>query len=120
MATSRVRLFCEIAYEGKERFGLAPEQSAGDETFDRHHGAEGLRRGRNRTNDRAARQLSADEGAWLRHDQIIEKKLSHRLLSKVREGQSIGGVSQGRRVARPVLPGLKVHGLARADTQQDS
>src|SRR5207237_2458675 len=32
----------------------------------------------------------------------------------------IGGVGQSRRIARHVMPGLKVHGLGWADTEQDA
>src|SRR5258705_12990818 len=59
----RIRLPCESQYEVKERLRLAGEQSARDETLNRHHRAEDSRRGRNRANDRTSRQLRADEGA---------------------------------------------------------
>ena len=36
------------------------------------------------------------------------------------QGQSVRGISQGRRIARLVRPGLKVHGLGGTNADQDS
>src|SRR6266567_9015508 len=95
MAPSRLCSHCKPEYEVKECLRLAVEQPTRDETLDRHDAAEDSGRGRNRADDGTSRELSAKEGARLRHDQIIEKKLPDRGLGKVRKSEPIGGVGQG-------------------------
>src|SRR5438445_6346612 len=77
--------------------------------------------GLGRANDRNGWELAAEEDGWLRHDQVgLEVLRVKRWGIKVGKRQPIGGIGQRRRIARLVLPGLKVHGLGGADAEQDA
>src|SRR2546426_1039084 len=76
-------------------------------------------------NDRTYWELSAEEWAWLRHDQVGLKVLAaKRRRIQVWKGHGYTGHgihgSQGRRIARLVVPGLKMSCLRRADAEHDS
>src|ERR1700720_345606 len=111
----------------KEFFGLAREQPVGREGFYSRHRTACLYRGR--PNDRNRREFSAEERAWLGHDQIGLEVLQaerrwgwERRHIEVRKRETAIGQRSQRirnRVARLVVPGLEVGGLGRADTEQD-
>src|ERR1700720_299029 len=108
----------------KEFFGLADEQSVGREGFYSRHRTACLYRGR--PNDRNRREFSAEERAWLGHDQIGLEVLEaergwcwKRRHIEVRKHKSAIGQRRRsiNRVARLVMPGLEVHGLGRTDAE---
>src|SRR5580692_10695499 len=111
----------------KEFFGLADEQPVGREGFYSRHRTACLYRGR--PNDRNRRKFSAEERAWLGHNQIgLEvlqaewgRRYKGRHIEVRKHKTAIGQRSQRirNRVARLVVPGLEVGGLGRADTEQD-
>jgi hypothetical protein len=68
LSRSRICFACQPAYQVKERIGLADEQPVGREGFYSRHRTERLYRGP--PNDRNRREFSAEERAWLGHDQI--------------------------------------------------
>ena len=109
---------CQLAEEGKERLRLADEQPVGRQSLERPHcSAHGL----GRPNDRNDRELAAEEDGGLGHDQVGLEVLPAKGSSiEVGKHQPIGGIGQSRRVARLVMPGLKMGGLGGADTEQDA
>jgi hypothetical protein len=105
---------CQFGEHFEELLRLAAEQPHGGQKLPR---ARGLGRANNRTD----RELSVQEYGGLRHDQVSIEVLGIKgRRVQVWKYQSIRGVGQRRRIARLVLPGLKVHRLRRADTQQDA
>src|SRR5215469_15563848 len=64
-STGFIRVFCEIIQESKELLGLADKESHIRQEFDHTLGNVFCF---GRANNRAWRQISTDEGPWLRHD----------------------------------------------------
>ena len=114
---SRICFACQLSYQVKEPVGLADEQPVGREGFYSRHRAACLYRGR--PNDRNRREFSAEERAWLGHDQIglevlqAEGRYKGRHIEVRKHKTAIGQRSQRirNRVARLVVPGLEVGGL---------
>ena len=127
LSRSRICFACQLSYQVKEPVGLADEQPVGREGFYRRHRTACVYRGR--PNDRNRREFSAEERAWLGHDQIGLEVLQaerrwgwERRHIEVRKRETAIGQRSQRirnRVARLVVPGLEVGGLGRADTEQD-
>src|SRR5713101_2244257 len=121
-ASSGVRVLCKIPQEFKERWRLADEKAVGRQCVER---ADCSPLCLGRANDRTYRELSAEEWAWLRHDQVGLKVLAaKRRRIQVWKGHGYTGHgihgSQGRRIARLVVPGLKMSCLGRANAEHDS
>ena len=113
-----VRILCQIPHEFKEHWRLADKEAHGGQELERAHGSS-LCFGR--ANHRAYRQASAEERAWLRHDQIgLEILPAKRGGIEIRKYQSVCRVGQRWRIARLILPGLKMSRLGWSDTEQDS
>ena len=114
----RIRVCCQIAQHFKKRRRLADEKPVRGKRLDCSHCSPfcfGW------TNDRTHRELSAEERAWLRHDQIgLEILPAERRRVKVRKRQSrvlrVGQGSDRRRHCCPrfVMPNLEV-GLSQLD-----
>src|SRR6266702_4945591 len=113
-------MYVSIAPTGQEVLRLADEQPVG---------RPGLDRGPctptppwlGWANDRDGRELAAEEDGGLGHDQVgLEVLPAKGRGIEVRKHQPIGGVGQSRRIARLVMPGLKMGCLGGADTQQDA
>jgi hypothetical protein len=103
----------------KEFTGLAGEQPVIREALDSRHRAENAWRDRDRANDRNDREFPVKERAWLGHDQIgLEVLPAGRYIE--REIAKCHIIRWRKRVARLVVPGLEMHGLGRADAEQDS
>src|SRR5258707_4905338 len=119
-APSRVCLLCQLLEDSKELRRLADEQPVGRPGLDRGH-CTPTPRYLGRANDRNRRQRSAEEDGGLGHDQVgLEVLAPKRCGIEVRKYQPIGGVSQSRRIARLVMPRLKMRCLDWADTEQDA
>src|SRR5258708_3489936 len=119
---SRICLLGKLVQQRKERWRLTPEKPHVGQELDHAHGNP-VRVGR--TNDRTYREISANEWAWLRHDQVGLKVLTtKRWRVQVWKGYGYAGhwVHCGQRtsIARLVRPALKVHCLSGSDTDQDS
>ncbi len=72
-------------------------------------------------NDRNGRELAAEEDGGLGHDQVgLEVLPAKGSGIEVRKHQPIGRVGQSRRIARLVMPRLKMGCLGGADTEQDA
>ncbi len=112
----RICCLCQLLEDVKELLRLADEQPIVRQGLERAHSGP-LCLGR--TNDRDGRERAAEEDGGLGHDQVALDGLRGRS-NEVRKHQPIGGVGYSRRVACLVVPGLKVHGLAWADTEQDA
>ena len=117
-ALGRIGLRCQLAEEAKERLRLADEQPIGRQGLERAHcRAHGL----GRPNDRNDRELAAQEDGGLGHDQVgLEVLPAKGSGIEVGKHQPIGGIGQWRRIARLVMPGLKMGGLGGANTEQDA
>jgi hypothetical protein len=85
-------------------------------------------------NDGDRPEAGIEEMRWLRHDEVGLERIaveglgiclalglrqSGERYSCARAAGAVVGVRNGKRVAGFVLPGLEVHGLARADAEQD-
>ncbi len=74
------------------------------------------------SNDRNNGKASIQERTWFWHDQgLVEELVLHLQIRKCHRhtGHRIDG-SQRRRITRHIRPGLEVHGLGRADADQDT
>ena len=115
--------FRQLAHLREEFCGLAEEQSASLEACDRLLRTEDFCRDRDRANDRNFRKIPAEERAGLGHDQIGLEVLpaKRRCIEVWKREAAKGQRSQWsrNRVACLVRPSLEVHGLGRADAQQD-
>src|SRR6516165_511083 len=115
LRSSIIRLVCQREQCIEERLRLALEKSARSQESSSPRCSPVCF---GRANDRTDRELSVQEYGGLRHDQVGVEVLGIKgRLVQVWKHQSIRGVGQRRRIARLVLPGLKVHRLRRADTQ---
>src|SRR5712692_8257113 len=117
-----IGFLCQILHQIKERFRLDDEKTHRRQEFQRAHGSP-FRLGR--ANDRTYRKASAEERAWLRHDQIglevLRAKRSREWRRiEIRKHQSIRGVGERRRITRLIVPGLEMGCLRRANAEQDS
>src|SRR5258708_22035580 len=122
LSASFVGVLCKVVHESEECRRLADEQSHVRQELDY---ALGDVLCFVPPNDGTSRQLSTDERARLRHDQVGLKILAaKRRRIQVRKGDRHTGHwihgSPRRRVARFVRPGLKVHGLGGTNADQDS
>src|SRR5262249_41344284 len=117
-ATRCVRGGSEILKLLKEGGRLAHEETTRREKVHRAH---------RRTDrlgwpdDRTHRKCPAQEWAGLGHDQVGLKILSakRRLIQIWKYQTAVLRVSQRRRIARLVVPGLEMSGFGGADTEQD-
>jgi len=88
-----VGLRCKVLQQFKERFWLSDEQPHGRQELHRAHGNPCCL---GRSNDRTYREVSAQEGAGLGHNEVrLEGLASKRSRIEVRKRQAIGGVGQG-------------------------
>src|SRR5260370_24226998 len=119
LATGVVRVFGQITQERKELLRLAHEESAGREELG---GPDCSPLCVGWANDRACRELPAEEYGGFRHDQVgLEVLSAERSGIEVRKYQRrIFGVGQSRCIASLVLPRLKVHGLSWAYAEHNS
>ncbi len=119
-APGRVCLLCQLLEDSKELRQLADEQPVGRPGLDRGH-CTPTTRYLGRANDRNRRQRLAEEDGGFGHDQVgLEVLPAKRSLVEVGKHQPVGGVGQRRRIARLVMPRLKVRCLDWADTEQDA
>ena len=122
-ANSGIGLHCQFGHEREKSLRLAVEQSHGRQELHHAHGDPIGLRG---TDDRAPRQVRANERARLRHDQVrLEQLSAEGCAIQVREGDRYAGdrifhVRQWRCVARLVLPCLEMHRFRRANADQDA
>ena len=109
---------CQISQRCKERGRLADEKPTGRQGIGSGHCCP-LCLGR--TNDRADREATAEKDGGLGHDQVgLEILPAKWRFIEVRKNQPIRGVRQRNRIARLVMPRLKVCGLGRADAEQNT
>ena len=73
-------------------------------------------RGRSRANDRAERQVSADEFAWPRHDEAGRRR---RILIEIREHEAVAAV-HGWSVPGFIIPDFEMSDFGSADAGDDS
>src|SRR5216684_3915805 len=119
-APGRVCLLCQLLEDSKELRRLADEQPVGLPGLDRGH-CTPTPPWLGRANNRNDRELAAEEYGGPRHDQIRLEVLPAKGRGiEVRKHQPIDGVGQSRRIARLVMPGLKMGCLDWADTEQDA
>jgi hypothetical protein len=117
LSSRLVGILCEIRQQLKEFVRLSDEQAHRRQKLDYSH-SDSPSFGR--TNDRTLREFAAEEWARLRHDQVCLEGLATKgRRVEVRKGQSIRGVSKGRRIARLVRPRLKVHGFSRTNADEN-
>src|SRR5260221_12818051 len=116
--SGRICCLCQALQDCKELRRLADEQPVGRQGTQSAHGSP---LGRGRANDRNDRERAAEEDGGLGHDQVgLEVLSAKRRGIEVRKHQPIRGVGQSRRIACLVVPGLKMHCLGWADTEQDA
>src|SRR5229473_2775947 len=121
-AASLVRILSEVPHEREECRRLSDEESHVRQELAYAPG-DVLCFGR--ANDGTRRQLSTDERARLRHDQVGLKILAAKRRGiQVRKGDRHAGHwihgSLLRRVARLISPGLEMHSLGGTNADQDS
>src|SRR5258708_5099322 len=122
LSASFVGVLCKVVHESEECRRLADEQSHVCQELDYALG-DVLCFGR--ANDGTRRQLSTDERARLRHDQVGLKILAaKRRRIQVRKGHRHSGHwihgSLLRSVARLIRPSLEMHGLGGTNADRDS
>jgi hypothetical protein len=133
LARGLVRFVSQIEEEIEKLLRLADEEPVIDETLKRGNSAAELS-GR-RANDGDGAQAGVDEMGWLGHDQVglqciaverlgirlaLGRRQSGERYGCARASRSVVRVGNGKSVPGLVLPGLKMHSLARSDAEQDS
>src|SRR5206468_3599825 len=118
-AFGRIRVLCQLGHIGKERIRLANEKSHVCQELESTHGDAFRVRW---PNDRNNGKASIQERTWLWHDQgLVEELVLHLQITKLHSNARyrIDG-PQGRRITGRVRPCLEVHGLGRANADEDT
>ena len=106
---------CQILHEFKEWWRLADEKPHRCQELEGAHSSPLCLR---RTNDRTYWEALAEKWAWLRHNQVgLEVLPAERRGIEIRKHQTIRGVSQRRRIACLIMPGLKMSRLGWSDAE---
>src|SRR5487761_66386 len=125
LAFGPIGFFCQFEQQSGELLEqwMAEEKPVSDKAFDSTNCVDLPWTGR--ADDGTGRQLFAEEVARLRHNQIGLQRLrlpltqAHECHRRSRSARHIVGDGDRKRVASFILPGLEMHDLRPADTDQD-